>query len=156
LNKKAYTTDEARTSPFGLWRYGNDFRLAAIAVLKANPRQFSMPYYFLIGQSIELSLKAFLLGRGTSLRELRGRKYGHNLEALMKLSQRRRLDLEIRLSNLDIGVVRLLNIEYQVRRFQYQESGMISVPDIHLIQDVADRLSESLQNFCVKKTKSPT
>jgi hypothetical protein len=56
-----------------------------------------MPYYFLLGQSIELSLKAFLLGRGVPLKELRSRKYGHNLETLLDEARRRKLGLEVKL-----------------------------------------------------------
>ena len=47
----------------------------------SKPTPFVVPY--LIGHSIELSLKSFLLSRGLKIDELRGRKYGHDLSALL-------------------------------------------------------------------------
>ena len=82
--------NDTRTTPFGMWRYGNDFRKAALAVLTEHNDRVFVPYYFLLGQSIELSLKAFLMGRGVSLYVLSSRKYGHDLKALLDEARRRR------------------------------------------------------------------
>ena len=67
-----------RTTPYGMWRYGNDFRRASLYVRDGVDDKYFMPYYFLVGQSIELSFKALLMGRGESIEELRLRnfKYG--------------------------------------------------------------------------------
>lgn len=52
---------DVKITSYGMWRYGNDFRKAVLAVrVRHNDRPF-MPYYFLLGQSIELSLKPFLM-----------------------------------------------------------------------------------------------
>ena len=141
-----------RTTPYGMWRYGNDFRKAALAVLSHyNDRAF-MPYYFLIGQSIELSLKAFLLGRGMSLKELRSKKYGHDLKALLDEAHRLRLRSEVKLENVHCAVINLLGIEYLDKRFQYIQTGMMHLPDCPRAQEVADRLSEGLKDYSRKIT----
>ena len=137
-----------RTTPYGMWRYGNDFRKAALAVSSHyNDRAF-MPYYFLLGQSIELSLKAFLLGCGVSLEELRSKKYGHNLKALLDEARRRRIDLEVKLENTHCTVIRLLGIEYLDKRFQYIQTGLMHLPDARLAQEAADNLSNGLEDYC--------
>lgn len=47
----------------------------------------SLPAYFLLGRSIELSLKAFLLHKGMPISELRKKRYGHDLKALLAKSR---------------------------------------------------------------------
>ncbi len=54
-------------TPFGTLRYAEDYRVAAEKVIgDCNPLESGllMPAYNLIGQSIELSLKAYLLSAG--------------------------------------------------------------------------------------------
>jgi hypothetical protein len=141
-----------RTTPFGMWRYGNDFRQAAVAVLSHHNDRVFMPFYFLLGQSIELSLKAFLLGRKVKLSTLKSREYGHNLEKLLKEARRRKLGNEVKLLGVHCGVVKLLNYEYKDKRFQYIETGRILLPDAQFTLEAAELLSQGLQNFCYKAT----
>ena len=72
----------------------------------------SFPAYFLVGRSIELSLKAFLLARGLRIDQLRGKKYGygHDLSAFISESRLRKLGLEVRLSKKHITAIKILNI----------------------------------------------
>ena len=142
-----------RTTPYGMWRYGNDFRKAALAVLLQHNDRAFMPYYFLLGQSIELSLKAFLLGRGVALKELRSKTYGHDLKALLDEARRRRLGLEVKLENSHCAVIHLLGIEYLDKRFQYIRTGMMHLPETRLAQEAADKLSRGLENYCRKLVK---
>ena len=136
-----------------MWRYGNDFRKAALAIQSKHNDHAFMPYYFLLGQSIELSLKAFLLGRGVPLKELRSRKYGHNLKALLDESRRRKLGLEVKLENTHCTVIHLLGIEYLDKRFQYIQTGMMYLPEAWLAQEATDKLSRGLEQYCRKLTK---
>jgi hypothetical protein len=149
---KSGPISDERTTPYGMWRYGNDFRKAALAVLDHHNDRTFMPYYFLLGQSIELSLKAFLLGRGLSLSDLRSRKFGHNLKAIADEARRHRIDLEVKLENFHYAVIHLLSIEYLERRFQYIRTGRMQLPEIPLIQDASDKLSGGLENFCKRVT----
>ncbi|MBL6933783.1 MAG: hypothetical protein ISR48_00050 [Alphaproteobacteria bacterium] len=146
--------DRDRTTPYGLWRYGDDFRKAALAVLSHHNDRVFMPYYFLIGQSIELSLKAFLLGRGVSLKELRSSKYGHDLKALLDEARRRRLGLEVPLKTTHCAAIHILNMEYLVKRFQYVQVGPMLLPEVRLAQEAADGLSDGLEKYCRKMMNS--
>jgi len=146
------TEDTNRTTPFGMWRYGDDFRKAAVAVLSVHNDRHFMPYYFLLGQSIELSLKAFLLARGMELEELR-KKYGHNLKKLLDESRRRKLGTEVKLDQVHCGAIHILGIEYLGRRFQYIRTGGMLLPEAWLAQEAADKLSQGLKKYCYKKTK---
>ena len=65
---------------------------AVKAPTEKNPLLDSAPFtaYYLLGHSLELLLKSFLIGRGTEVSELRSRKYGHDLEKLLTESKRRK------------------------------------------------------------------
>lgn len=82
--------DPSRTTPLGMIRYSHEFLEAAKIVDEniGNQPGFEIvapiPAQYLVGHSIELSLKSFLLHRGISLRELRSGHYGHNLHACLR------------------------------------------------------------------------
>ena len=141
-----------RTTPYGMWRYGNDFRIAAVIVIAELNEKYFMPYYFLIGQSIELLLKAYLMGRGVTILELKN-KFGHNLKKLLRESQKQELHNIVNLQQKHHSVIHLLNMEYLDRRFQYMQSGTMYLPEIQFVQEAADMLSDGLEPFCREATK---
>ena len=128
-----------------------EFSDAARAVI-ANGNKVSLPAYYLLGHSIELSLKAFLLVRGISLDRLRSKNYGHDLVALLSEARRHRLGNEAPLKPRDIGVIQLLNFDYVAKRYEYRESRIYYIPDASLAQDVTDRLVRGLKDYCERST----
>lgn len=143
-------TDD-RTTPYGMWRYGNDFREAATAVSERRNVEVFMPYYFLLGQSIELSLKAFLMGSGVPLDDLR-KEFRHDLEKLLTEAQSRQLEIELKLDKNQCAAIEILNWEYSDRRLQYIQTGAKSIPKPEFAQGAADKLSAGLQEYCRKAT----
>ena len=141
-----------KTTPYGLWRYGNDFKRAANAVLNFHAETVFIPYYFLIGQSIELSLKGFLLGSGESLENLRT-KYGHDLKKILDRALEKGMSTEVKLEQIQVGVVWSMSDEYRNKRYQYNKTGSMRLPDIQLIHETAESLSVNLEKYCYNKTK---
>ena len=144
--------DDDRVSPFIFWRLSKNYFDAAELVGKEYSRHIFLPYYYLLGHSIELSLKAFLVGRGMKASELRKRKYGHNLSALLKESRRRKLGIQVKLSEVDMGVIRLLDFEYAAKKYEYSERGLYRLPDAKLSIQVAHRLLSGLKKYCEQQT----
>lgn len=140
------------TTPLILLGQARDFVSAGISVRRENQGRVFFPGYFLIARSIELSLKAFLLGRGIPISVLRSRKYGHNLEALLVEARKRKLGSEVKLTNIDIGVIRLLNFDYSSKRLEYLEKGGYYLPDSDKSEKVANKLAHGLKGFCSRKT----
>jgi hypothetical protein len=136
----------------GLWRHAREFADAGLAVRIANPNRISLPAFYLIGHSIELSLKAFLLGRGVALNRLRSKEFGHDLAALLKEARRRRLGNEVPLKPKHLGVIQLLNFEYVAKKYEYRETGVYHTPDASFAQEVANRLVDGLKDFCERHT----
>ncbi len=132
----------------GLWHHAKEFYEAASVVLNAAGAKVSLPSYYLLGHSIELSLKAFLAARGVPIAELKSRKYGHDLKALLTEARRRKLGLEVKLSAVDVGVIELLNFDYVAKRFEYRETGVYHLPLINLADDVTGKLVKGLKKYC--------
>lgn len=84
--------DLDRTKPIGMARYAKEFREAADAADKILGHKpgfeiiAPIPVMYLIGHSMELSLKAYLLHHGVTLNELR-KTYGHHLRKCLKKSK---------------------------------------------------------------------
>jgi len=81
--------DPERTTPLGLARYANEFFEAALAAddilgkKEGHEIIAPIPVMFLVGQAMELALKAYLLAKGVELRKLRY-EYGHNLHRCLR------------------------------------------------------------------------
>ena len=113
-------------------------------------QKISFPAYFLVGHSIELSLKAFLLGRGLSNDTLRSRKYGHNLTALMKEARRRKLGAFVKLKKNELVAIETLNDCYSNKEFEYTVVGYRHLPHYSKIFAVARQLCIGVKPFCIR------
>ena len=148
-----------RISPFGFWRYGKEFLDAAKKVKDPTHRQHILdetaptPAYFLVGHSIELSLKSFLLSRGEKIEILRSQKFGHNLEALLKESKRRKLGREVKVTQKEKLIILILNENYKKKNLEYFLLGYTRYPRYALVFSVAKKINDNLKQLAEAKTK---
>jgi HEPN domain-containing protein len=147
MDKNLRKEKEGITTAIGLWRYGNDYYNAALTINKNHFESAFMPFYSLIGQSIELSLKAYLLANNIQLNKLRY-KYGHDLIKLLLKSNENNLERFVTLSSGNTAAIDLLNIEYNSKRYHYIKTGKVMLPSTELIIDAAQKLTINLQEFC--------
>ena len=145
------------TASFGTHRLASEFLAAALkvqpvaATAAAELRQpVSLTAYYLVGHSIELSLKAFLLGRGVSLNKLRNKPYGHNLATLLGEARRRKLGNLAKLSRQDMAVLDVLNECYGVKELEYAFTGARRLPHFSVAVSLAKHLLDSLAPYCRK------
>jgi len=149
MNDLGIHDDPTRTTPIGLARYAAEFLEAALAAddkmgLKDGFEIVApIPVMFLVAQSIELSLKAFLLHRGVSLRELR-RDFGHALHrSLRKAKELGLLDV-VRLSDEDLAAIELLDALYSTKQLQYIVTGAKTFPVFGPLERVSLRLAHDI------------
>lgn len=102
-----------------------------------------IPVLFLIGQSIELSLKAFLLSEGVSLRKLRY-KYGHELHRALRKAKELGLSNFVEFSEEDLFVVELLNQLYSSKQLQYIVTGAKTFPVFGSLERMALKLCHAV------------
>jgi HEPN domain-containing protein len=141
-------TDPKRTTAVGMARYAVEYMEAAIAVMEKRTKSdheiiASIPAMFLIGQAVELALKAYLLQMGVSLEGIR-KKYGHQLH--LSLRKAKELDL---LSHVEITpeeqqALELLDGLYASKRLQYIVTGVATFPRFIVLKNVALKLIHAI------------
>jgi HEPN domain-containing protein len=102
--------------------------------------KINMTAYYLLGHSIELSLKAFLFGRGIKYNKLRYKPYGHDLSKLITVSRKRRLGVQVKLTNNEIDLIKLLSISYSAKLLEYTETGFYKLPEYGVLHEIATKL----------------
>ena len=138
---------------FGFWSYAKEFLSTANAVKNHSKSNIGkpdfkllLPTYYLVGHSIELALKSFLLAKGYKITELR-KKYGHNLEALLAEARRRKLGRHVKLSRNEDKAIKLLSKTYYKKEFEYMEYGNYNLPEYWYIHKVAQKLVKNLEYY---------
>ena len=124
-----------------MWKYGCDYLHAATHILTLQLPHPFVPYYVLLGQSIELFLKTYLLQKGMKLTDLK-KKFGHNLETLGACAREYGLQSIASLSSIQWAAINMLGREYMGKRYQYSHGGKTVVPTIQLVHDAAEVLRE--------------
>jgi hypothetical protein len=126
---------ERNVTSDGLRLHAKEFLDAAEILLKQTPNiqyEIQFPIYFLLGRSIELSLKSFLLGRGMSPKEIK--KLSHDINALFVEALNRDLQNMMKFDIMEKGVIPVLNIDYKSKTLEYRDSaGMYHAPNIVFI-----------------------
>ena len=109
-----------------------------------------MVAYYLVGHSIELTLKSYLFAKGYKLSDLRNsKKYGHCLSSLLDECRKRKIGREVKLSKAEIAAIHLLNDVYKTKRFEYLEYGMYRLPGYLFTRDVAEKLVNGLARYAM-------
>jgi hypothetical protein len=142
--------DPARTTPRGLIRYASEFYAAAEAadeVLGAKPgyEVFApVPVMFMMGQSIELSLKSYLLASGIPLRLLKSRKFGHQLMVCLEEANRLGLKTIVALDDEDTEVIATTDVLYSSKQLQYMVIGAKTFPIYGPLEAAARKLLDAV------------
>ena len=102
--------------------------LAAARVVRDSHNGISRVSYYLCGHSLELSLKAVLVGSRTSERTLR--RIGHNLYAAVSAAETASDPMRARITNTHRAVLDLFAPYYDSKVYEYHAPGKASWPKI--------------------------
>lgn len=152
MDEQSRKEEDGVTNAFGLWRYGNDYFNAAFTLHKHHAESAFTPFYATVGQSIELSLKAFLVASGVEVQDVR-KKFGHRLIDLLKESKGKGLEKVVKLEDSHWGMIDLMSKEYSGKRYHYIETGRLMLPHSEGILHAAQTLTVGLQDYCTKNTE---
>lgn len=136
--------DPKRTTPLGMARYAHEFLEAALAVdEKIGHRPgyeivAPIPALYLIGHSIELSLKAYLLNKEVGLKQVRN--LNHDLHAALRKAKELGLLSHVKFEGGEEGAVEILNGLYSTKQLEYIVTGAKNFPVFGLIEAFAVRL----------------
>jgi hypothetical protein len=140
--------DPTRSTPFGFWRMARDYLHAARAVSSVHGERKLYPLLYLYGLAIELALKAFLLQRGQSLRDVK--QLSHRLVDLLSLARRRKLGREVKLSRHQLAAIRALDITYSSDQLRYIVAGSTPVPRVRLLSSAAESIVAGVEHYCTR------
>ena len=102
-----------------------------------------IPVLFLVGQSIELGLKAYLLFKGVELRKIR-RDYGHDLHRILRKAKELGLVDVVTLTDEDESVINVLDKLYSTKQLQYIVTGAKTFPMFGPLEKVALNLAHGI------------
>lgn len=149
-----------KSTPIDFWKYAEAYARAGTVVKSdIGNKPYPEPAFYLFGQSIELSLKAFLLGQGIPIETLSSRAYGHDLQALLEKADEKRLDRQVHLYPKHRGAIILLSEPYLNRRLQYSRKELektYGLPDANLLEETAIKLVDILRRYCVNNSPTET
>jgi HEPN domain-containing protein len=140
------------TSPYGLWRYGNDYHNASVTLLTHHTESAFTPYFSTAAQSIELSFKAFLAAKGFEAEDLR-KKFGHDLYKLFLKAKESDINNIVNTNLEYFSCIDMLNIEYKNKRYHYIKTGDMFLPRTDWVINVSFELTKGLEKFCFENTK---
>jgi hypothetical protein len=132
----------------GFWRFAANYLRAARAVHAQLDTEGTLlfPTLHLYGLAIELSLKAFLLKRGSSLSQLQ--RISHSLTKALAAARHRKLGRVVSLSRYDERAIYALDITYASNQLRYIVVGSTTVPTITLVAAAAERLVSQTEFYC--------
>ena|SRR3989338_827618 len=146
--------DPSRTTPLGMIRYSHEFMEAALAVDDkiGNRPGFEIvapiPVLYLVGHSIELSLKAYLLYKGVALRELRSKRhFGHSLHTCLRKAKELGLLSHVKFSVQEEGAFEILDNLYSTKQLEYIVTGAKHFPIFGLIEVFAVKLFNAVSGI---------
>ena len=141
-----------QTTSFGLWRFSKEYLSAAVLVGADPEHEISPVRHYLLGHSAELVLKAFLLARGVSLKELK--TIGHDLERSLDRAKNLGLLNLVSIPPEEDYSVRLLSKTYKLKEHEYIVTGYRHWPQPALMVSFIERILMATQNLCIKDTKA--
>jgi len=129
-------------SPGNFHKLGSQFLDAARLVFEKGKFAPSFPAYALIGQAIELYLKAYLRGKGLPVGKLKS--IGHNLKMAFEEAEKFGLLQSMKMETDERITLEKLSLVYQSRDFHYKNQGSWELPFPVWTIDFATRLSQCI------------
>lgn len=113
-------------------------------------RSLLSPIYFLVCQSLELALKAYLRGKGKT-EDFLVRSIGHDLVAALDVAEREGLSGHVKIEAMELHALTKINAYYNSKDLQYALSYFNkSYPSVEVLSALAKKLVVGLDDFCLK------
>jgi hypothetical protein len=126
---------------YNFWRYGVEYfeSYKILKTHKPNMMNLTSVKFYLLGHSLECLLKAYLVSLGYSPDKLKN-EYGHNLELLIAVSLINGLKNKLNISAEEIKIIKLLNIYYCSKQFEYHKKGSKTFPYMEDVEEIIENL----------------
>jgi len=142
--------------PLGFHGFATKFLEATKFVNTTN--KFSPVPYYLYCRAIELSLKAFLLTKGVSLKKLK-KNLGHNLVKILSEAKSKSIEQIVLIIPEEEEEIRKANKYYNSKGFEYFQvinaaEGYPELPQLSILAELAKRLVNEIEQPCSEAISS--
>ena len=137
--------DPERVTPLGMLRFAIEYYAMGVIAKPELSDEFGYvttaphPITFALGRSIELGLKAFLLEKEMSPKDIKD-KLGHNLKICLEEAEARSLADHVSLDDTDRSVLSVLHELYASKELEYIVKGSKIYPQYEPLQSFAQKL----------------
>ncbi len=143
----------AYISPIGFHRYASEFATWARQAHAGMGEHFSPVPYYLYCHSLELVLKAFLLAKGVTQKELKER-LSHDLCKILLRAKELDIEQVVPLAPRWEAEVERANGYYADKGFEYFDvatagRGYPNLPNLDILHELVSTLLESLEHVCL-------
>lgn len=125
------------------------YRQAAVIISESRYEGVTSPHYFLIAQSIELYLKAYIIAAGGTRSQLMKADTRHSLEKLLLLASERGYSPR---SKKTSAVVEMLAPHHRDHSFRYRKVGFKTYPTIREGLDTLERMDREISPIVTRST----
>jgi len=129
-------------SAHDFYKLGSKFLEAARLVFEKS-HELDFPGYALIGQAIELYLKAYLRAKGQSVDDLKS--VGHDLKLAFETAEKFGLSQWLQIETNERETLEKLSLVYQSKDFHYKNQGSWELPFPNWTVSFANRLSQCIE-----------
>lgn len=142
--------DPKRTTPIGLARYAREFFDCALAADdKVGHRPgfeiiAPIPVMYLVGHSIELCLKSYLVFCSVPLSDLRTKKFGHDIVKCLKKANELGLGVHVSLDDMEHNAFVVLNELYSTKQLNYILTGGKVFPVFGPVESACRKLLDAI------------
>ncbi len=138
-------------TPYGFFYYGKEFFNTAKAYNKSD--NYSPVPYYLYCHAIELFLKAFLLSKGVSIKDLKNH-YGHFIDKILIKAKEFELDNVVSITNEQEREIKKANEYYAKKGFEYFDlqrtvRAYPCLPNLSHLEQMAETLLIQLEPICI-------
>ncbi len=137
----------------GLWSDSFEMLEAAKVIKSHQPRLIS-PKYYLLGHSLEVGLKGYLLAKGYSEKQLR--KIGHDLDKVLENCNEQKIGNHFVFTEQQRGMVALLNEYYRAKELEYRVTGYKTFPDDCELIEMIEGLLNAIKPLCRESIREAT
>jgi hypothetical protein len=140
-------------SPLGFHIYACQFFRSARLARSHARKKFSPVPYYLYCRALELLLKAFLLSKGVSAKELKSQALGHDLSRCLKRANGEGLTAVFAISEPQASQLEMANAYYASKGFEYFNvanvaRGYRNLPDLGALDALCSALADRLEHVC--------
>ena len=125
------------------WALANSFASAAEQLLANQSSQALVPILYLLGHSLELHLKAFIIRHGVPEKNLRN-EFGHDLVSSLRQCKRIELCSHLSLSYNQIRQIVRVNHYYQEKQLEYFYATHKHFGSIENFRDIVNQTSQAV------------